>query len=164
MLRSALRDGIRNSGFFEWLNRLLLFRWQLQGFYGRLIKDGSKRGHETHCCCVYPVAVRRRLGSIAVLCAKYNAFSFFNYRVDHKNIISNENGAATGDDGSGKINRQFESHYFLVNGQHTGPALEVCKNDFLVIDVENRIPGRSIALHWTGQTQKRTPFMDGVPM
>nr|XP_029714311.1 putative laccase-11 isoform X3 [Aedes albopictus] len=84
--------------------------------------------------------------------------------VDHKNIISNENGAATGDDGSGKINRQLESHYFLVNGQHTGPALEVCKNDFLVIDVENRIPGRSIALHWTGQTQKRTPFMDGVPM
>ncbi|EAT41826.1 AAEL006583-PA [Aedes aegypti] len=85
------------------------------------------------------------------------------FLMNHKNIISNENGAAT-PDGSGKLSRQVESHYFLVNGHHTGPTLEVCKNDFLVIDVENRIPGRSISLHWTGQTQKRTPFMDGVPM
>ncbi|XP_062543196.1 uncharacterized protein LOC134210853 isoform X2 [Armigeres subalbatus] len=91
-------------------------------------------------------------------------FSLPKFSVDHKNIISHLNKTADGDADAGKTNRPLESYYFLVNGHHTGPPLEVCKNDFLVIDVENRIPGRSISLHWTGQTQQRTPFMDGVPM
>ncbi|XP_035910137.1 uncharacterized protein LOC118511322 isoform X1 [Anopheles stephensi] len=56
------------------------------------------------------------------------------------------------------------THYYTVNGRYVGPTLTVCENDFLVVDVENRIPGESIALHWTGQSQRRTPFMDGVPM
>uniref|UniRef100_A0A182PAZ0 Plastocyanin-like domain-containing protein n=1 Tax=Anopheles epiroticus TaxID=199890 RepID=A0A182PAZ0_9DIPT len=54
--------------------------------------------------------------------------------------------------------------YYTVNGQYVGPTLTVCENDFLVVDVENRIPGESISLHWTGQSQRRTPYMDGVPM
>uniref|UniRef100_A0A182M3K7 Plastocyanin-like domain-containing protein n=1 Tax=Anopheles culicifacies TaxID=139723 RepID=A0A182M3K7_9DIPT len=54
--------------------------------------------------------------------------------------------------------------YYTVNGRYVGPTLTVCENDFLVVDVENRIPGESISLHWTGQSQRRTPYMDGVPM
>uniref|UniRef100_A0A182NK02 Plastocyanin-like domain-containing protein n=1 Tax=Anopheles dirus TaxID=7168 RepID=A0A182NK02_9DIPT len=54
--------------------------------------------------------------------------------------------------------------YYTINGRYVGPTLTVCENDFLVVDVENRIPGESVALHWTGQSQRRTPFMDGVPM
>uniref|UniRef100_A0A182J9H0 Plastocyanin-like domain-containing protein n=1 Tax=Anopheles atroparvus TaxID=41427 RepID=A0A182J9H0_ANOAO len=54
--------------------------------------------------------------------------------------------------------------YYTVNGRYVGPTLTVCENDFLVVDVENRIPGESISLHWTGQSQRKTPFMDGVPM
>uniref|UniRef100_A0A182SW47 Plastocyanin-like domain-containing protein n=1 Tax=Anopheles maculatus TaxID=74869 RepID=A0A182SW47_9DIPT len=56
------------------------------------------------------------------------------------------------------------THYYTMNGRYVGPTLTVCENDFLVVDVENRIPGESISLHWTGQSQRRTPFMDGVPM
>ncbi|XP_053675569.1 uncharacterized protein LOC128725823 [Anopheles nili] len=54
--------------------------------------------------------------------------------------------------------------YYTINGRYVGPTLTVCKHDFLVVDVENRIPGESISLHWTGQSQQRTPYMDGVPM
>ncbi|XP_049545058.1 uncharacterized protein LOC125956859 [Anopheles darlingi] len=54
--------------------------------------------------------------------------------------------------------------YYTVNGRYVGPTLTVCEHDFLVVDVENRVAGESIALHWTGQSQRRTPFMDGVPM
>ncbi|XP_050074176.1 uncharacterized protein LOC126561868 [Anopheles maculipalpis] len=56
------------------------------------------------------------------------------------------------------------AHYYTVNGRYVGPTLTVCENDFLVVDVENRIPGESVSLHWTGQSQRRTLFMDGVPM
>lgn len=41
---------------------------------------------------------------------------------------------------------------------------QVCQNDIMVIDVVNRIPGQSFGIHWRGQSQKETPFMDGVPM
>ena len=42
--------------------------------------------------------------------------------------------------------------------------MRVCQNDILVIDVLNRIPGQSLSIHWRGQHQTETPFMDGVPM
>jgi len=34
----------------------------------------------------------------------------------------------------------------------------------MVIDVVNRVPGQGLTLHWRGQPQVETPFMDGVPM
>ncbi|CAH1400511.1 unnamed protein product [Nezara viridula] len=40
----------------------------------------------------------------------------------------------------------------------------VCKNDILVVDVVNRLPGQGVAIHWRGQSQKESPYMDGVPM
>uniref|UniRef100_A0A182K9A9 Plastocyanin-like domain-containing protein n=1 Tax=Anopheles christyi TaxID=43041 RepID=A0A182K9A9_9DIPT len=67
-------------------------------------------------------------------------------------------------EGSKSIEPSAIDSYYTVNGRYVGPTLTVCENDFLVVDVENRIPGESISLHWTGQSQRRTPFMDGVPM
>ncbi|XP_055531026.1 uncharacterized protein LOC129721932 [Wyeomyia smithii] len=84
--------------------------------------------------------------------------------VDHKSIISDDKLAGAVGAGQFTSGRTGADDYYLVNGKHTGPALSVCENDFIVIDVENRIPGQSISIHWTGQTQRHTPFMDGVPM
>lgn len=41
---------------------------------------------------------------------------------------------------------------------------QVCQNDIVVVDIVNRIPGQSFGVHWRGQHQSDTPYMDGVPM
>nr|ATG88100.1 laccase-2-like protein [Plutella xylostella] len=51
-----------------------------------------------------------------------------------------------------------------INDMVPGPSINVCMNDIIVVEVENRIPDQDIALHWHGVEQKGTPFMDGVPM
>ncbi|KAL9700577.1 hypothetical protein quinque_004018 [Culex quinquefasciatus] len=79
-------------------------------------------------------------------------------------LATTDQAAATTTGGHLAWQHQQHRHYFLVNGRHTGPALTVCERDFIVIDIVNRIPGQSIAIHCTGQSQRRTPFMDGVPM
>lgn len=50
-----------------------------------------------------------------------------------------------------------------MNRQLPGPAIQVCLNDIVVVDVANHIDGASTAIHWHGITQKGTPFSDGVP-
>lgn len=44
------------------------------------------------------------------------------------------------------------------------PAFHVCQNDILVVDVVHRAPAHALSIHWRGQPQKETPFMDGAPM
>ncbi|XP_058461610.1 uncharacterized protein LOC131436742 isoform X2 [Malaya genurostris] len=89
--------------------------------------------------------------------------TFGKFSVDHKSIISDDEPAVAA--GAGHFfGSARDHHHYLVNGKHTGPTLNVCENDFIVIDVENRIPGQSISIHWTGQSQRHTPFMDGVPI
>ncbi|KAG6448378.1 hypothetical protein O3G_MSEX005450 [Manduca sexta] len=51
-----------------------------------------------------------------------------------------------------------------INGIAPGPPIYACVNDVIVVEVTNRIPGQSIAVHWHGVEQRGTPFMDGVPM
>nr|BBH63275.1 multicopper oxidase related protein [Nephotettix cincticeps] len=51
-----------------------------------------------------------------------------------------------------------------ANGQSPGPTIEVCEKDILVVDVINRAPGAAVSVHWRGQDQKETPYMDGAPM
>ncbi|XP_030376328.1 laccase-2-like [Scaptodrosophila lebanonensis] len=50
-----------------------------------------------------------------------------------------------------------------INRQLPGPALHVCQNDLLVIDVVNRAGGTTTTLHWHGMSMRQTPYMDGVP-
>uniref|UniRef100_A0A182P7D7 Multicopper oxidase n=1 Tax=Anopheles epiroticus TaxID=199890 RepID=A0A182P7D7_9DIPT len=51
----------------------------------------------------------------------------------------------------------------VINRMMPGPAIEVCENDVIVVDVENHLMGESTTIHWHGLHQRRTPYMDGVP-
>ncbi|CAD1479735.1 unnamed protein product [Heterotrigona itama] len=51
-----------------------------------------------------------------------------------------------------------------ANRQMPGPTIQVCENDILVVDVINRLPGKAAAVHWRGQSQVETPYMDGAPL
>ncbi|XP_076753813.1 uncharacterized protein LOC143425148 isoform X1 [Xylocopa sonorina] len=53
---------------------------------------------------------------------------------------------------------------FTANRQLPGPTIQVCENDILVVDVINRLPGKAAAIHWRGQTQIESPYMDGAPL
>jgi laccase len=52
----------------------------------------------------------------------------------------------------------------VANRALPAPVLHVCENDILVVDVVHRAPAHALSIHWRGQPQKETPFMDGVPM
>lgn len=43
-------------------------------------------------------------------------------------------------------------------------VFQVCIHDIVVVDVMNRIPERSISIHWRGQSLHKNPLMDGVSM
>lgn len=51
-----------------------------------------------------------------------------------------------------------------VNGMSPGPPINVCVNDIIVVEVQNKVPDQDLAIHWHGVKQKGTPYMDGVPM
>ncbi|CAK1545212.1 unnamed protein product [Leptosia nina] len=51
-----------------------------------------------------------------------------------------------------------------ANRELPAPAFHVCQNDILVVDVVHRAPAHALSMHWRGQPQKETPFMDGAPM
>lgn len=40
----------------------------------------------------------------------------------------------------------------------------MCQNDQIVVELENRLTGAGLAVHWHGLHQRETPWMDGVPM
>jgi FtsP/CotA-like multicopper oxidase with cupredoxin domain len=42
--------------------------------------------------------------------------------------------------------------------------LQVCEGDIVVVDVKSHLRGLETALHWHGQLQRGSPYMDGVPM
>ncbi|XP_013168843.1 PREDICTED: laccase-4-like [Papilio xuthus] len=51
----------------------------------------------------------------------------------------------------------------VINRKMPGPAIEVCHNDIIVVDVENDLMTESTTVHWHGQHQRGTPYMDGTP-
>jgi len=50
-----------------------------------------------------------------------------------------------------------------INRKVPGPAIQVCKNDWIVVDVFNAMGGTGATIHWHGILQRETPWMDGVP-
>jgi len=59
------------------------------------------------------------------------------------------------------IKRQLIS----VNKQMPGPAIQVCKNDQVVVNIFNELRmGESTSIHWHGMKQKGTPYSDGISM
>ena len=55
------------------------------------------------------------------------------------------------------------SGVLTVNRMYPGPAIVVCKNDYVVVDVENRISGAGITVHWHGVWMNGYQYYDGVP-
>ena len=55
------------------------------------------------------------------------------------------------------------SGIITTNRMFPGPAIVVCKNDYVVVDVDNRVPGAGITIHWHGISMKGYPYYDGVP-
>ena len=58
----------------------------------------------------------------------------------------------------GKTYRTF----IAINGRIPGPTLIVTINQTVIVNVTNNIRGQSITIHWHGQFQRNTPWMDGV--
>lgn len=57
----------------------------------------------------------------------------------------------------------FERGVMSINRKIPGPPIHVCKNDLIVVDVTNKMGGTSVAIHWHGFYQRKTPYFDGVP-
>nr|AKH61981.1 laccase 1 [Helicoverpa armigera] len=51
----------------------------------------------------------------------------------------------------------------VVNRKMPGPAVEVCQHDRVIVDVENDLMTEGTTVHWHGQHQRGTPYMDGTP-
>lgn len=51
-----------------------------------------------------------------------------------------------------------------VNQQLPGPDINCCRNDRIIVDVKNHLPGQGLTIHWHGMPHRDTPWMDGVPM
>ena len=49
-----------------------------------------------------------------------------------------------------------------VNDRIPGPTLIVTEEQKVVVDVENRLAGEGVTIHWHGLHQRGTPWMDGV--
>jgi len=59
----------------------------------------------------------------------------------------------------------FERPVTVINRQLPGPIVSVCEGDTVIVTLKNHLTnGEGTALHWHGQFQKDTPWMDGVPM
>ena len=52
--------------------------------------------------------------------------------------------------------------FIAVNGLIPGPTLVVTYNQTVVIEVTNKLINKEVSIHWHGQFQNNTPWMDGV--
>ncbi|CAK1547706.1 unnamed protein product [Leptosia nina] len=51
----------------------------------------------------------------------------------------------------------------VINRKMPGPAIEVCQYDRIIVDVENDLMTEGTTVHWHGQHQRGTNYMDGTP-
>ena len=59
----------------------------------------------------------------------------------------------------------FKRTIQVVNRLFPGPSIQVCKDDTIVVNVENRLrSGEISSIHWHGLRQKFTNYMDGPSM
>ena len=56
----------------------------------------------------------------------------------------------------------FERPVIGINGEWPCPKIEVDLGDRVVVHVTNSLGNQSTTLHWHGQNQRGTPFMDGT--
>ncbi|KAK6625519.1 hypothetical protein RUM43_005818 [Polyplax serrata] len=56
-----------------------------------------------------------------------------------------------------------ERGILTANRMIPGPSIQVCEGDKVVIDVENKMEGQAVSIHWHGIWQRGTQYSDGVP-
>ncbi|CEM04768.1 unnamed protein product [Vitrella brassicaformis CCMP3155] len=61
---------------------------------------------------------------------------------------------------SGDCHERFS---ILVNGMNPGPEIRVKPGEEVVVHVKNNMPAESTSIHWHGQFQRGSPWMDGTP-
>ena len=52
--------------------------------------------------------------------------------------------------------------FIATNGRIPAPTLIVNYNQILSVNVQNRLPGSVVSIHWHGMHQRKTNFMDGA--
>lgn len=57
----------------------------------------------------------------------------------------------------------FEKTIFSINRMIPGPSIQVCRNDHLIIDLQNEAEGLEATIHWHGIFQNGSQYYDGVP-
>lgn len=59
----------------------------------------------------------------------------------------------------------FKRPIMTVNRMLPGPYIQVCRDDLIVVNVENKLHSfQSTTIHWHGIKQRESPHMDGVGM
>nr|ALQ52760.1 laccase BP76 [Neocapritermes taracua] len=58
----------------------------------------------------------------------------------------------------------YEKSIRTINRMVPGPSIQVCLGDRIIVDLQNKMAGNELAIHWHGVFQKGTQYMDGVPM
>ncbi|XP_063960219.1 uncharacterized protein LOC129266740 [Lytechinus pictus] len=59
----------------------------------------------------------------------------------------------------------FRRPIVVANRQLPGPAIEVCKGDRIIVEVNNELDdGEGVSIHWHGLLQRKTPYMDGASL
>ncbi|XP_076161492.1 uncharacterized protein LOC143143742 [Ptiloglossa arizonensis] len=58
---------------------------------------------------------------------------------------------------------KVEKTLLPINRQLPGPPIEVCLNDYVIVDVKNAAIGTELTLHWHGIFQNGYQYYDGVP-
>ncbi|XP_069130310.1 uncharacterized protein [Argopecten irradians] len=53
---------------------------------------------------------------------------------------------------------------YVINGQFPGPPVVVYEGQQVVVRVKNELLNEGVTIHWHGQYQRGTPWMDGVDM
>ncbi|GJQ69660.1 hypothetical protein Trydic_g18416 [Trypoxylus dichotomus] len=54
--------------------------------------------------------------------------------------------------------------FLAINQQLPGPSIQVCRNDVVMVEITNKLSSQSLAVHFRGQKQEDSPYMDGTPM
>lgn len=52
-----------------------------------------------------------------------------------------------------------ENSVYAVKSKFLAPSIQVCKDDLVLINVENKAPGHNILLHWHGKHDKSSAFL-----
>ena len=59
----------------------------------------------------------------------------------------------------------FTRAVLTINKMIPGPAVQVCQNDHVVVNLKNSFRmGESTSIHWHGILQQDSPYMDGVAL